>query len=291
MTTHPEISVLIPAFNEEGGIGDVLERIKKTLTGFCQYEVIVIDDGSTDRTAEIARAAGATVIVNPVNIGYGFSLKRGFRAARYECVVMTDGDGTYPIEEIPGLVAHYERGVDMVVGARQGMHYWSSWMKGAARLVFKTMSEFVVGRRIPDINSGLRVVRRSKILPFLTDLSNAFSFTTSMTLVFFLQHFFVTYVPIAYHERRGTSKVHYVRDTLRTLQIMVDIIAAYNPLKLFLLISFVPLLGALGFLILATGTQHQGWLLYSLVSFLFTILIFSLGCIATVFRKKMVLSE
>lgn len=281
-----QLSIIIPAFNEEEGIGNVIRHLQTELQGKFELEILVIDDGSTDKTQEIARQAGAQVLVNPVNMGYGFSLKRGFQAATNECVVIIDADDTYPIHKIPDMVREYDRGVDMVVGARQGKEYIPSFVKKIARACFKWMSEFVVGKKIPDINSGFRVIRRSKVVPVLPDLSNAFSFTTSVTLVFFLQHFFVHYIPITYEARKGKSKVKYFRDALRTLQIMVDIIARYNPIKLFLMISLFPfaLFALFSFLGIFT---HETWMLFmALPPLFFGILILSLGFIASIFRKR-----
>lgn len=285
MENIEEISIIIPAYNEEKAILDVIENIKNNLSGKYLYELIVVDDGSKDKTAEIARGAGVKVVSNPTNMGYGFSLKRGFREAKNECVIITDADGTYPIDKIPALVEEFKKGFDMVVGARQGKEYWSSKVKTFARLCFKWMSEFVAGKKIADINSGFRAIRRSKILPFLPDLSNKFSFTASSTLIFFLQHYFIKYIPIEYYERKGKTKVKYVHDALITTQIMVDIIAKYNPIKLFLLVSFLPLLLAIVFLLLCIFCFKDIFFTSMLVSFFFAILLVSLGFIATIFRR------
>lgn len=279
------ISIIIPAFNEEAGLPEVLRRLSTVLADR-PHEIIVINDGSSDHTAMIAHATGVRVITNPINMGYGFSLKRGFKTAANECVVMIDADGTYPIEKIPELIAGYEKGFDMVVAARQGKEYYSSFTKRVARYVFKLASEYVVGKKIPDINSGLRVIRRSKIMPHLPDLSNAFSFTASTTLIFFLQHYFICYIPIEYRARQGTTKVRYFRDALRTLQIMVDIIAMYNPIKLFLFIASLPWTIGIAVTFYGVLTREPRLIGKILALFLFGIALLSLGFIATVFRKK-----
>lgn len=280
------VSVIVPAYNEEAGLADVLKKIHAVFEGVHPYEIIVINDGSIDATAAIAAGAGVRVITNPCNSGYGFSLKRGMREAQYECIVITDADGTYPIEKIPDLLRAYDEGFDMVVGARQGKEYYSSIGKRIARYFFKWMSEFVVGQRILDINSGLRVIRRSKILLHLNDLSNAFSFTTSSTLIFFLQHYFVTYVSVAYHPRHGHTKVHYVRDALRTLQIMVEITAAYNPIKLFLLLACIPGFFVGGFIICAVIWATPRYFILAMPPFFFMLFFIALGFFSSMFRKK-----
>lgn len=279
------ISVIIPAYNEEASIGRVISEIRSILDA-CPHEIIVVNDASRDATEKEARAAGAKVFSNPANMGYGFSLKRGFSEATHECVIITDADGTYPAQAIPELVAEFHKGFDMVVGARQGKEYWSSVVKGIARVCFKLMSEFVVGKKIPDINSGFRVIRKSKIIPILPDLSNAFSFSTSSTLIFMLKGYFITYIPVTYHARTGVSKVNYVRDALRATQIMVDIIASYNPIKLFLFISFFPLLLSIIFLIGALSMQSLPALVLSTFSFMSALLFLSFGFMLTAFRRR-----
>ena len=280
------VSVVIPAFNEEGAIADVVSHIHGVLRDRYQYEIIVVNDGSSDHTREQAERAGARVIDNPVNIGYGFSLKRGIREAAHECVVITDADGTYPIDQIPSLIAEFDKGFDMVVGARQGGFYWSSIAKGIARICFKWMSEYVVGKKIPDINSGFRAIRRSFILPILPDLSNTFSFSTSSTLIFMLKKYFVGYIPIQYHKRTGKSKVKYVRDALIATQIMVEIIARYNPIKLFLALAALPFgIAAVVFMAILFHPAPSIFL-FGLVSFYFGILILSFGFFASIFRRS-----
>jgi hypothetical protein len=173
----------------------------------------------------------------------------------------------------------------MVVGKREGKEYWSSWVKGCARLVFKWMSEYVVGQKIPDINSGFRAIRRSYMLPILPDLSNTFSFSTSSTLIFMLKKYFVTYVPIDYHKRTGASKVKIVRDALIALQIMVEIIARYNPIKLFLLIALLPFLATVALVGGAVLLGHGGLFIVGAISFYSTLFILCIGFLATTFKK------
>ncbi len=274
--TVQAISVIIPALNEADGIGSVLAAIKALPL---QAEIIVINDGSTDNTADVARHSGATLVLeHPVPAGYGYSLKAGIAAASNEIIVITDADGTYPVGSIPALVDMLNRGFDMVVGARFGKAYRGAFLKMPARIIFKLLVEFTTGKRIPDINSGFRVFRKQDILPFFPDLCNTFSFTTTQTLIYQLTGRFVGYVPVAYEKRVGRSKVRIVRDALRTMQYIVEVIIRYNPLKLFLLLSIVsfgvsimvsPLIG---FVAIFCG-------------FLCSMLIFSLGIIAEALRS------
>lgn len=229
------ISVVIPAFNEAGAIRRTIDEVRAALAG-TPHEIIVVEDGGSDATGEQAAAAGATVIRHPHNLGYGASLKTGIRAAQHDTIIITDADGTYPNGDIPRLLAEYQRGFNMIVGARSGDHYRESAVKAPLRVLLKWLVEFTTGRRIPDVNSGLRVFSRTDALPLLDNLSNTFSFTTSITLAYMMTAKFVGYVPIGYHSRVGQTKVRLLRDSLRTLQFIVQAILQYNPLKLFLLI-------------------------------------------------------
>lgn len=229
------ISVVIPAYNEEQAIAETVEACQRELPKTGQpYETLVVDDGSSDKTAEIAEAAGARVIRHLNNLGYGRSLKDGIRAAAYDTIVITDADGTYPIDQIPLLVQNYREGFNMVVGARQGKNYSESLNKGALRFILKHLVEFTAGRKIPDINSGLRIFSRREAVPYFNYLGDAFSFTTSITLAYMMNGMFMKYIPIKYEKRTGKTKVHLFRDSLRTLQCIVEAILFFNPLKIFL---------------------------------------------------------
>jgi glycosyltransferase involved in cell wall biosynthesis len=266
-----KISFILPAYNEEEGIAEVIKRFKKGVDGLMEYEIIVVDDASTDKTAEIALKEKARVITNPLNMGYGFSVKRGISEAKYEYLAIADADGTYPVEKILELTLWLDKGCDMVIGARRGKIYRSNLLKYPARLVFKWLAEFVTGKRIPDINSGLRVFKKSAILPILAGSCSGFSFSTSSTLIMTLQGSFIKYVPIDYFHRKGESKIRYFRDTLRTAQILTSVILRHNPIKLFLLISiFVFLLS----------------FIFGGLAVLFSIAIFSLGLLAEASRPR-----
>ncbi len=286
-----DITIVIPAFNEAEGIRPTIERLQGVAhaQGW-NMEILVVDDGSTDGTGQVARAAGAAVIRNPVNGGYGLSLRRGIREAQHETIAIIDADGTYPADALPTLCTLMDEGLDMAVGARHGRAYRQSWLKHPARILFRAIAEFVAGRRIPDINSGLRVMRRSVLLPYLDQTCMGFSFTTSITLIFLLNGRFVAYHPIAYAPRMGTSKVRHLRDTLRTGQIMTSIIAAHNPIKLAVLIDaalLVVLLGALAVLIVSRGSVTGTVAAVIAGGFLAAMpVVFMLGCLGELLRTR-----
>jgi len=235
------LTVVIPALNEALAIAETVDRLRQVLDGeSIVHEIIVVNDGSTDDTGAIARAHGVRVIDHPAPGGYGLSLKDGILAAKYDLIGITDADGTYPCERLPDLFRLvHGKGYDMAVGARTGKEYRGTFLKMPARRVFLWLSEYATGRKIDDINSGLRVFRKEIVLRYIGTISNGFSFTTTITLAAMLNGYFVTYEPIAYHKRVGESHVRYVRDTLRSLQIIVENVAYYNPLKLFLLVALI----------------------------------------------------
>lgn len=281
------ISVVIPAKDEEDAVSKTVHQIQQTLEGMV-YEIIVVDDGSQDLTAECARESGARVISHPHNLGYGASLKTGIRAANYDTIVITDADGTYPNDQIPQLLKQYEKGFDMVVGARSGQNYFESALKAPMRLILKFLVEYTVGRKVPDVNSGLRVFSKSKVFKYFNHLCNTFSFTTSLTLVYMMDSLFVSYMPIPYHKRAGKTKVRLLRDSLRTLQYIVEAIAYYNPLKIFLLISSMLVVGSL--VCLALNFFFKINILYyiSIGGILMSIQVFCLGLLALLLKQIMI---
>lgn len=231
------ISIIIPAYNEADSIESTIDTVEKTFANSPHdWEVIVVDDCSTDETLSRARATNAQVIAHPTNQGYGNALLTGIRNARHPWIGITDADGTYPVDGLPGMLeSAQQQDLDMLVGARQGTHYYESAFKATLRCMFRFVAQFVVGRRIPDINSGLRILRRDMVLRFAPALSGGFSFTTSITIIAFQTNQHVDYCPIEYYARTGNSHVHLFRDSLRALQIIVMTIMLFNPIKLFLL--------------------------------------------------------
>jgi len=245
-----EISIVIPAFNEAGAIEETIQKADVFFRSSGHtYEIIVVDDCSTDDTAARARAASVRVISHPTNKGYGNALLTGVRNASYPWIAITDADGTYPVDVLPRMLDEaIVRDLDMYVGARQGKHYDEHLVKRLARAFFKGFTEFVVGQSIPDVNSGLRIIRRDLIARCAPALSGGFSFTTSITIIAFQTGHHVAYCPIDYFARTGKSHVRYGRDTLRALQIIVMTIVLFNPIKLYLAQAMV----MAGFTLVAT---------------------------------------
>jgi glycosyltransferase involved in cell wall biosynthesis len=259
--------------------------------GIGAYEVVIVDDGSRDETGARAEQAGARVLRHPHNVGYGRSLKDGIRAARYDTIIINDADGTYPIDAIPDLLARYSEGYDMVVGARSGEHYRESLIKMPLRRLLRFIVEFTAGRSIPDINSGLRVFRRSTALEYFDHLCDTFSFTTSMTLAYMMTGKFVAYVPIEYNKRVGKSKVRLLRDSMKTLQYIVEAAIYYNPLKMFALMACIVLASSLVSFALALIAKLNVFFYVGVGGIISSVIVFSLGLLAVLLRQIMVKSS
>ncbi|HET9530061.1 MAG TPA: glycosyltransferase family 2 protein [Blastocatellia bacterium] len=202
-----EVSIIIPAYNEEPQIGPVLKELRALFEqNDINAEIIVVDDGSTDATARAAKAAGARVIRHRSNRGYGAALKTGILAASYEKVGIIDADGTYPAQYLPEMIEELEQ-ADMVVGARTGQNVHIPLVRRPAKWVLKRLANYVSNAQIPDLNSGLRVFRRDVAMQYFPILPDQFSFTTTITLAMHSDKYAVTYIPIDYRKRRGRSKI------------------------------------------------------------------------------------
>ena len=237
-----KISLILPALNEEQGVGATIDEATKALKDAdIEHEVIVIDDGSTDGTGREAEQRGARVIRHPTPLGYGRSVLEGVREARHEWVALSDADGTYPVKELPAFANLAREGFDLVVGRRKKTR--DGLLKGFARRIFRRLAEFTCGKRIPDVNSGFRLFRRSLALRFIRTFGHGFSFSTTLTLLAFLYGYAVKFEPIDYRRRRGRSKVRIFRDSAIAAQILVEVILTHNPIKIFL-----PLTGLAGFI-------------------------------------------
>lgn len=279
------ITLILPAFNEKEAIVDTLREIRSVLekASIEPYEILVVDDGSSDGTGEMAVKEGARVIRHPENVGYGRSLKDGIEAARYDTVVISDADGSYPADSIPDLLREYEKGFDMVVGARQNYRDWFG--KALMRRTLRWLVEYTAGRKIPDVNSGLRVFSRETAIPHFNALCDTFSFTTSLTLAYAMSSRFVAYLPIEYRPRKGRSKIRLFGDSARTLQYIIQTIIYHNPLKIFLLFSIICIfLATIGFLGSATLGLQSGFLL-GIGGLLVALLVFSMGLLADLLKQ------
>lgn len=238
------VSVVIPAFNEADHVAGQVTAVDEVLrtTGW-DYEIIVVDDGSTDGTAAAAASAGVRVIRTRRNRGYGAALKRGIAAASFDWILITDADGTYPAAEIPTLL---ERGAqaDMVVGARTGANVNIPLVRRPAKWFLRRLAGYLAGQQLPDLNSGLRLIRKDLIERYAYLLPSGFSFTTTITLAAACNEYVVEYVPIDYHARLGQSKIR-PRHAYDFLLLILRTIVFFNPLKVFIPLGGILVLGGI----------------------------------------------
>lgn len=246
MTLAPDLSIVIPAYNEERSIDAVLKQLADIMQDTpIKYEVIVVDDGSVDSTATKAEAAGAHVLRHTTNRGYGASLKTGIRHARYSLICITDADGTYPLDQIPRLVEILISGRrDMVVGARTGQDVTMPLLRRPAKWAIRLLAELVSGTPIEDLNSGLRVFRREAAMRLFRLLPDGFSFTTTITMAMLNNSYIVDYTPINYHPRVGRSKIRPLHDTVNFIGLVLRIALYFAPLKIFVPLSILLLVVA-----------------------------------------------
>ena len=223
------ISVIIPAKNEAKGLRRVLPLLREILPG---AEIIVVDDGSDDDTAQVIAANGVRSAHSPYSMGNGAAIKRGTRAATGDILVFMDGDGQHDPRSIPQLLERLRSGFDMVIGARD----WGGQAnvgRGLANVVYNRLASWMTGHRVADLTSGFRVVYADKFREFLHLLPNGFSYPTTSTMAFFRSAYAVAYVPVPVAARVGRSHLRPIRDGLRFLLIIFKIATLYSPLKLF----------------------------------------------------------
>lgn len=265
----PSVTVILAAFNEEETIGTVISALRRQ---YPDYEILVVDDGSSDNTAKLARQQGARVIHNNINKGYGASLKQGMRKAKGKMVVFMDADGQHDCSDITRFVEGLKEN-DMVVGLRQKEDMVTHRIPG--KFILSMVANYLVGQHIPDINSGFRALYREDGLNYLPMLPNGFSLSTTITLAMMKDGRSVKYVPIRVSPRGGgRSRVRYVKDGIKTLLLILRVIMLFNPLKIFVPLSVAFFLLGVSYtaytVILYTNiTETSILLLLSSIGFLF----------------------
>jgi len=277
-----DLAVIVPAFNEAEGIERTLTAIQEVLgTMSCTSEIVVIDDGSSDGTGERAKACGVRVITHPANRGYGAALRSGVLGTTADAIMIMDADCTYPPSAIPRL---YDRlaEADMVVGSRPLSSRGVDWIRRPAKWFLNRFASYLVGRHIPDLNSGQRVMKRAAVLRYLHLLPSGFSFTSTITMAMLSNGHHVIYEGIDYAVRTGQSKIRAAHFT-SFLLLVVRATVLFNPLKVFL-----PL-GAALFLI-GIGKLIQDIILWNLsetavMAFLAAIVIWAVGLLADMISR------
>lgn len=279
----PELSILIPMYNEEEAIGATLEGLLQTFgaAGAPLTEILVIDDGSTDGSA--ARVAAVTdpavrLLRHPYNIGNGAAIKNGIRHARGRYVLMMDADGQHRVEDVNRLLAHREV-YDMVVGARTSQSD-TDMHRNVANRIYNLFASYVCGRPIEDLTSGFRLIRREVAQSFVYLLPNTFSYPSTITLAVIRAGHSLHYIPITVRRRLGKSKINLVRDGVRFLTIILRIAVFFSPLKVFVPLSLAFFGTGMGWYLFRVFIQHRAFPPVSSLLLITAVLIFLMGLLS-----------
>ena len=270
-----KVSIVLPAKNESAAIGQTLAQIQQLQLA---HEIIVVNDGSTDQTKQVAETAGAKVVTHPYSKGNGAAIKTGARTATGDIIVFMDADGQHDPQDITRLIEKIEQGYDLVVGARQKGSQ-ASVGRGIANALYNNLATYMTEQKVEDLTSGFRAVRADKFREFLYLLPNGFSYPTTSTMAFFRAGYSVTYVPIHAAKRIGKSHIQPLKDGVRFFLIIFKIATLFSPLKMFLPIAI---------LLFMIGTGWYGYTLWdagrftNMSALLYTgsIMIFLMGLIS-----------
>ncbi|MFW5983278.1 MAG: glycosyltransferase family 2 protein [bacterium] len=273
MNSHSEVSIIIPAYNEEDVISDTLKKL--TNEGLHEkYEIIIIDDGSTDKTPDILNKFPILVYNHFQNKGYGAALKTGIRKAKGEKIILMDSDGQHDPKYIPEIINSLEN-CDMVIGERTAASHQVK-NRQFGKLLIKKTGEYLVEQKLPDYNSGFRGIRKEIIKDMLNIMPNGFSFSTTSTLAFLKDGYRIKTFPIHVTERIGRkSNVKFAKDGSKTILLLLRIIMLFNPLKIFFPASILTfstgiIWGVAGF-ILTTKFPNSALMITTMSMFLFFI--------------------
>ncbi len=272
---NQKLSIVLPAKNEAGALTKLLPDLRQR---YADAEIVVVDDGSSDSTAELCRSHAITVISLPYSMGNGAAIKRGARAAHGEILVFMDADGQHQPQDIDRLLAKIDEGYDMVVGARSsesqaGLH------RAVANRFYNRLATWMVGQPVRDLTSGFRAIRAEKFRKFLYLLPNGFSYPTTITMSLFRAGYSVTYVPIIAAKRVGRSHLRLFRDGMRFLLIIFKIGTLYSPLKLFLPVSLTFFMTGLSYYLYTFFTARRFTNMSALL-FITSVLVFLIGLVS-----------
>jgi len=230
-------SIIIPVYNEEDSIQKVIDDLKIYLGQEC--EIIAVNDGSSDHSqAILEKITDIKVINHPINRGYGAALKSGIRASQGKYIMIIDADGSYPTQSVAELLDQKEN-YDMVVGARVKPQKHIPPLRKPAKWILGGLANYLTQTKIPDLNSGLRIINKEILNKFINLLPNGFSFTTTITLALLTNDYQVKYFPIDYYKRKGKSKIRPIRDTLNFFHLIIRTVLYFNPLKIFIPLGLI----------------------------------------------------
>ena len=286
-----KLSIIIPVFNEEDCLEETIQEMDELLEkSDLELEIIFVNDGSTDQSNKILESITKPcfkVLRHEINQGYGAALKTGIRNASFQYVGITDADGTYPNNEIPSLAHFLKDGYSMVVGVRKGQILKLPLLRRFPKWILNRLANYLSGFKIPDVNSGLRIMKKQDVERFLRILPDGFSFTITITLAMLTNNMPVYYHPINYYYRKGKSKIRPIHDMFNFLQLIVKTILYFSPLKI-----FVPL--SLFLVIFAFVVLFGSWLLLGKVMdvtcgviLMTAVMVMVIGMLADLIDKKL----
>lgn len=232
------ISIIIPVYNEEKAIGLVIDEVKEVMNnGQYKYEFIIVDDASIDRTVEIALSKKVKIIKHFRRKGSGAARKTGMKEAKGNLIVMLDGDGTYTPEDIPRMLELFPQ-YDQIIGKRTSEKGSLVLFRKPIKWLIKKLASYLTGVKIPDLNSGLRAFKKNLMIKYLWAFPDGFSCVSTMTVAFLCNGYMVKWIPTEYRSRIGRSKFHPIKDTYNYFLTVIKIVMYFNPLKVFLPVSF-----------------------------------------------------
>ena len=270
----PMVTILLPAFNEEAVVGETIRRIRNL---YPDFEILVIDDGSTDNTIKVAMKAGANVWPHPYNMGNGAAIKSGIRCAAGQWILMMDADGQHCPEDIKLLLENKDK-YEMVVGSRSKGSK-TSLHRFLANWFYNKLASYVTKFVIKDLTSGFRLVRKDTVMKYIYLLPNTFSYPTTLTLAYLRSGHSVKYVPIKTEKRVGKSKIRLIEDGSRFLLIIAKIATLYSPLRVFLPVSVTLFLTGVSYYLYTFITMNRFTNMSALL-LTTSIMIFMLGLVS-----------
>ena len=270
-----KLSIIMPARNEAEALDTLLPAIRSL---YPEAELIVVNDGSTDTTGEVAARHGAQVINHPYAMGNGAAIKSGARTATGEILVFMDADGQHRPADMPDLLQKLEQGHDMVVGARTAAMHANPW-RMVANLMYNRLASWMTGHSIQDLTSGFRAVKAAKFREYLYLLPNGFSYPTTITMAFFRSGYPVAYVPIQLNERKGDSHIRLISDGIKFLLIILRVGTLYSPLKIFMPISLLFFVFGMSNYIYTYATEER-FTNMSALFFIAAIMVFLVGLVS-----------
>jgi len=280
-------SVIIPAFNEEKTIAGVIKDVRESLANSeYDYEILVVDDASQDNTKQAAEREGVRIIAHSQKRGYGASLKTGIAESEGQFIAIIDADGSYAGRDLLNLTSQLQDN-DMVVGTRTKPGAKIGVFRGVVKFFLTLLASYLVEVKIPDLNSGLRVMKKDELVKFLNILPNSFSFTTTVTLAFLDSNLKVKFMPIDYMERKsGKSKIRPVYDTLNFIQLIIRTVIYFNPLKVFVPLSVFLFLAGIGVFLYSRIFLPKVLDITTVILLVTSIQILAIGMIADVIIRK-----